>query len=195
MPAPWEWPPGAAESSTIRGLRWPGSRTPVLLIHEPARDCDLDSWGPLPEILQRAGHSVVAFDLPGHGLSEGNATKDAAAEAIDRAWRVTGAQEERPIAVVAAGPACSLVPLAEMSALVLLSPVDESHADTGDPKLVLVGALDPVARAAADRFLRASRGWTLVSSFATVDQGTSLLATTHANKIAMQIVSFLRDYS
>ena len=194
MPEPREWPLGSAVSSSIRGLRWPGVRTPVLLIHEPDADRDLDHWGSLPDLLQRNGYPVVAFDLPGHGLSDGAATLESATEAVDLVWGDIAAQGSQPIAVIAAGAACSLLPSRQTSARILLSPTGKSHAETPDPKLVFVGSLDPVARAAADRFLRASRGWTLVSSFATPDQGTKLLSSPHAGKITAQIVSFLRDY-
>lgn len=66
---------------------------PVLLVHGWEDDTSL--WTPLIEMLNRRGRSVVAFDLPGHGYSQGEACDlDLAAQAIadlDKAFGPFGA--------------------------------------------------------------------------------------------------------
>jgi hypothetical protein len=83
----------------------------------------------------------------------------------------------------------------DIRALVILSPPDGVSVQGVYPRLVFVGATDEDARAAADRFLRESRGWTLVSSFGTSVQGHQLLKSPHGKTIIRQILAFLADYA
>ena len=54
---------------TVRGQRWGPAPDRITLLHEP--ETDLDSWADLPaHLAQELGFGVVAFDLPGHGLSD-----------------------------------------------------------------------------------------------------------------------------
>lgn len=182
------------DESTVRGLLWPGETLPVLFIHDLGDSDDLDTWGSLPETVNRAGHTVLAIDLPGHGLSDGEPTLANAERAIQQSFMFLSSRFGPSIAVVASGAASGLVPHAPIAAAVLFSPNDEVGAAEFHPKLIFVGAVDATARAAADRYLRASRGWTLVSSFATTVQGAGMLQTDHGPKIASQVLSFLRDY-
>ncbi len=183
-----------ADGLTLQGLIWPGEALPVLFVHGLDEEDDLDRWGSLPEIVHRAGHAVLAIDLPGHGLSDGEATEDEARQAIARCYRHISESFGSRFAVVVEGSAAGLLPPEPLAALVLFSPRDVHGAVAAHPKLVFAGVTDPQARDAADRYLRASRGWTLISSYATPAQGTALLQTPHAAKITAQLLSFLRDY-
>lgn len=54
---------------TLRGIRIDGGRAArLVLLHDVGRD--LDEFGRLPEALARLGCDVMAFDLPGHGISD-----------------------------------------------------------------------------------------------------------------------------
>ena len=192
-PEATEWHIGSL-GTTVRGLIWRGEKLPVLVIHGSGPDHDLDRWRSLPEHVHRAGHTVIVFDLPGHGLSDGEASEEDARIAIGQIMRDTDSTFGPGIAVITEESGNRLLPPDPLKAIVVLSPRDSTGAQTGSPKLIFCGATDPAAHHAADAYLRASRGWTLVSSFATSEQGASLLETAHAPKVAAQIVSFLRDY-
>ena len=189
-----EWQTGSP-GIAVRGLIWRGEQLPVLFIHEPGPGHDLDRWGSLPEFVHRAGHTVVVFDLPGHGLSDGDPTEANARTAIEQIVQETTNAFGTALSIVTEGSGNSLLPQVPLRALIILSPRDTTGAQTGSPKLIFCGATDPASRDAADDYLRSSRGWTVISSFGTGVQGSALLETIHRTKIAAQIVSFLRDYS
>jgi len=193
-PVAVEWKLGSPVF-VVRGLIWTAEKLPVLFVHEPGPDNDLDHWKNLPELVHHAGHTVIAFDLPGHGLSEGTPDETNASTAIGTVYQYITERFGKAPAVVTEGVGIQLLPKTPFAALVVFSPRDDTGAQADYPKLVFCGATDPEARTAADRFLRASRGWTLVSSFGTSTQGAALLKTPHAPKIIAQVVSFLRDYS
>jgi len=189
---PFELP--LAIGGVLRGLQWAGTRAPVLFVHDFTDTDDLDRWCGLPASVNLSGFTVLAIDLPGHGLSDGESTVSATREAIETCLTYLSETSEKKPLVAAAGAACGLLPAIPLAAAVLFSPTDVTGSETVIPKLVFVGADDPAARSAADRYLRSSRGWTIISSYATVAQGTDLLATEHALKISSQAIAFLRDY-
>jgi pimeloyl-ACP methyl ester carboxylesterase len=171
----------------------------VLFLHDVGPELDLDRWGRLPEIVHARGHDVLAIDLPGHGLSEGVFSAEAGIAAVQAAHEFAMAETGHSPAIVVAGGAAELVapllePACSLSALIIFSPRSTAASGGICPRLAFCGALEERASAAADQFLRASRGWTLVSSFGTAAQGHDLLATPHAAKIADQLIAFLRDY-
>ncbi len=194
LPTPQPFELQLDDSGMLRGLLWQGDQLPVLFVHDLRESDDIDCWGALPEIVQRAGHAAIAIDLPGHGLSDGEQSADRARKTVERCCQHLIQAFGPRFFIVAAGSSSGILPSAALAALVLFSPPDENGAEAAYPKLLFVGAADPDARAAADRYLRASRGWTLVSSFATATQGADLLKTDHAPKIAAQLLAFLRDY-
>ncbi len=58
---------------TLRGVSVGGEpvgHPVIILIHDI--DGDIDEFGSLPEVLGALGYRVVAVDLPGHGLSDGD---------------------------------------------------------------------------------------------------------------------------
>jgi pimeloyl-ACP methyl ester carboxylesterase len=91
---------------TLQAWRW-GSGSPVLLLHGwEGRGAQLAQVVPR---LTAAGHSVVAFDAPGHGLSTGKRSSlPEFAAALQEVARVTGA----PHAVVAHSLGCAATTLA-----------------------------------------------------------------------------------
>jgi pimeloyl-ACP methyl ester carboxylesterase len=171
-----------------------------VLVHDIGDECDLDDWADVLEILNEYGYTVIAMDLPGHGLSDGVYLDQSGAEALDLALWYAKERTGHTAALVIAGRAIGLMrqlPAGppDIRALVVLSPPDGASVEGVYPKLVFVGATDEGARVAADRFLRESRGWTLVSSFGTSAQGHQLLKSPHGKTIIRQLLAFLADYA
>ena len=57
----------------LRGMSFGGAAgqgNVIVFVHD--LDRDLDEFGSLPDVLAALGYNVVVFDLPGHGLSDGD---------------------------------------------------------------------------------------------------------------------------
>jgi pimeloyl-ACP methyl ester carboxylesterase len=193
-----------SEHLALRGERYgaPTERWAVL-VHEEGRD--LDGWRTLVRRLPELGVCALAFDLAGHGASEGqweprNVTADVIA-----ALRFGKSQGARRMCVVGAGAGATAALAAagevEVQGIVALSPraeLDglgpEAIRETLAPKLIIVGSGDPVAAAEADHVFRRSIGWSLLQSLPTELQGTALLGSSWAEQVAESTLAFLRDY-
>ena len=70
-PAPLalEWPLESQQTS-VQAMCWRGGPTPVVLVHDIGDEYDLDDWADVLEIMNEYGYTVIAMDLPGHGLSD-----------------------------------------------------------------------------------------------------------------------------
>jgi pimeloyl-ACP methyl ester carboxylesterase len=196
-------PPAAIEITlsaglVVRGQQWPGGADSVILVHEPGRD--LDAWRDLPELLRDDGLTVVAIDLPGHGLSD-NPWQPACLPEVLSATMDSLSDEHGTALIIAAGPCATVAlrsPSPRLGGVVALSPgnTGDSPAAGGSPprpKLVLAGAADPAVLAAARSVSRQAPGWSLVSTFATREQGTALLECAWAAQVREQIRGFVRD--
>jgi pimeloyl-ACP methyl ester carboxylesterase len=185
---PWE--------QTIRGVRWGHGRDRILMIHEPG--ADLDAWLSLPLALAQVLHvAVLAFDLPGHGLSDDPWDPERLREVLRSL-----SERQAPVGhlmIVAAGTsadaALDVAAEKNFGGLVCLSPAQPGEARARSPqvpKLFIAGSLasDDLDRA---RGLAASGGWTLVTTVPVASRGTGLLDTNWSGQIAEQITGFLRD--
>ena len=184
----------------LRGQRRGEGAHRAILLHEPGTD--LDAWAALPALLAGADLTVVAVDLPGHGLSDDPWRPDLLPATM--ATLVAHARAEGTVSVclVAAGAGATAgLHLADdpgLDGVVALSPAeptDDSSAlrTARVPKLILVGALDPSALATARSVAARCGGWTVLSTIPTADQGTCLLAGSWGNQVGEQIAAFLRD--
>jgi pimeloyl-ACP methyl ester carboxylesterase len=191
------------EGVILRGQRWPGSNTWVVLLHEPGDDMDLDRWLPLAPYLAAREWSVLAVDLRGHGASEGEwdptlATADLTA-VIDFARgegatfvAIAGARES---AITALRSAAATRP----DAMVLLSPTLGPDDDpmtlrgVGEAKLIAAGGLDPEAWAEAERLRKVLIGWGMLLSLPAAEQGTALLSGALAGQLREHITGFLAE--
>jgi pimeloyl-ACP methyl ester carboxylesterase len=170
LPAPVavEWgDPGQA----VRGISWdwPGADLSLLLVHPPGADLDHIRW--LADRLVAAGVSVLSIDLPGHGLSDGDAlVPDRGGRAIAHALAELGHGGEGVAAVAAQGQSAGLLLGTELAqpplAAILLDPQPmgpgQRVADGWRlvPKLLLV----PAGRAHlpfATQIVESTNAWTL----------------------------------
>ncbi len=187
----------------LRGQRWGGGINVVILVHAPGGD--LDAWGDLPLHLADGDLAAIAFDLPGHGLSddpwEPGLLAGSIRAVVDQV-RVLGAARVFLVVAAATVPCALRVAAAGgVDALVALSPPDlRDDRDVVDgqiamlPKLLLVGADDQGALASAQGFFRRSTGWTVLSTLPTRKQGTDLVFGSWGRQALEQIAVFLRDY-
>lgn len=187
----------------VRGQRWGDGANVAILLHAPGED--LDAWGDFPAHLVAGDLAVVAVDLPGHGLSD-DPWEPARLAGVTRAVvdhaRATGALRVFLVAAEASvWGAWSAGAAGAAEALVALSPPDaRDDRQAADiraarlPKLMLVGAGEGEALAAAQRALGRSAGWTVLSTLPRREQGTRLLSGSWGGQARDRITAFLRDY-
>lgn len=178
----------------MRGYRWAGDANTILLLHDVG--ADLDVWGDLPAQLAADGFSVLAVDLPGHGLSDDPWEPTRASDVVRCLAESVKPPAARCFVVAAGSLSVPALRAPGIDALVALSPSGPEVAPLRPtpPTLVLVGGADSVASASADRFFRDTRGWTVFSSFGTTVQSTGLYSSEWGNHVLEQTLIFFRDY-
>jgi pimeloyl-ACP methyl ester carboxylesterase len=195
-----------ADGITLRGELVRGGDVWLCLVHDVGED--IDAWQPLRPGLVRHGWSVLAFDLRGHGGSDGEWTGERGELDVDLAVTLARRLGARHVCVVAAGYGCVAALRAVERArpevtfelpdsLVLVSPgpLDEADPMTmrgqGLPKLFVRGAKDPLA-GDSEALRKASIGWTVGVTFGTEARGTALVAEWCAN-VLDKIVGLLKE--
>ena len=166
------------DGSTVRGHELPESGPPVVFVHEPG--CDLDAWGSRTAQFARRGFKVLALDLPGHGLSDGEpgdweAGLTSALSQIGFQWG--------PLGVVAAGDTCravlSLGAEEGVPVQVMLSPpeVDAGCLRRSAPstRLLMCGPADHAAHEATKTVFAGVRGQKLMITGGGDEQGANLI--------------------
>ena len=185
----------------VRGQRWGDGENWAILVHDVGED--LDAWLDLPPLLADQGYAVLAFDLPGHGLSDDPWEPRHLRQALDRALTHARSAGARRLFVIAAGtsagPGLAVAGDGGIDALVLLSPQVEAHGydvarGADQPKLLLVGAVDNEGLSEAQHLFRRCRGWTVLSALPVAEQGTALLRSSWQTQAWEQVRLFLRDY-
>lgn len=191
----------AAAGRVVRGQVWPAGDAWVVLVHDLEED--LDAWAGLPAALAAGDFTTLAFDLPGHGLSDDPWEPEALTAAVDAAIARARTAAARRCFLVAAGasipPALIAASASTVDALVVVSPRDAADGlpvieRATVPKLVLAGPSGPEAMAAATAFFQACRGWTVLSTFGGAGAGTALFRGPWGQQAREQVVQFLRDY-
>jgi pimeloyl-ACP methyl ester carboxylesterase len=189
-PLPW--------GPVVRGMRWGSGDHTLLLLHEPGSD--LDAWGALPQALACSlPITVLAIDLPGHGLSDDPWQPGRLADLV-RALAEGGSG--RGQFILAAGPTATL--LLEIAAeipcagVICLSPdaISGGQPCSRSPlvaKLIFAGSLVADDLDIARQLASQSGGWTLVTSVPVEERGTALLGSSWVGRITEQIAGFLRD--
>jgi len=184
----------ASDGTVLRGEAQEAGPDWVVLVHDLGED--IDAWRPLPAALAARGLSVLAFDLRGHGGSDGEpdpartAADLAAALSLARgrgAGRVyLGAAGESARAAIEAGAAEGC------DALVLLAPVGDGLEGGSLPRLSVVSSLDARQQAAA-RALHRGPGWSLVANVPVEASGCAVLAGEWGGNVQDYVLSFLGD--
>ena len=183
----------------LRGQRWGDGASELLLLH--GGGADLDAWGALPALLaHHLDATVIAVDLPGHGLSDDPWQPERLPELLAAlASRPAGSAR---LAVVAAGDTAAAL-LREagrlaVAAVVLLSPaLPETVAgwerSPSVSKLFLAGSLAGDELARCRQAANALGGWAVVVGVPDAAQGTELLVGDHLGTVVAHAAGFLRQ--
>jgi pimeloyl-ACP methyl ester carboxylesterase len=194
----------AADGRRLRGRAYGGGERWVILVHDEGQDAR--AWSGITGDLSAQGFRALAFDLSGHGASDGSPSPSRMRGDISAALGFARSQGARRLYVIAAGAGASAALVAAsdypaVQALIALSPRPSLPGgsrsvlpETRAPKLIIVGSLDERASENADAVFRRSIGWTVVTSTPVRDQGTDLLGSAWGDQVRERIVAFLRDY-
>ncbi|HJQ94804.1 MAG TPA: hypothetical protein VJ935_03755 [Acidimicrobiia bacterium] len=183
----------------LRGHEWLVLGSPLVFVHDEGRD--LDAWGDSLQMAADAGFHVIAVDLRGHGLSDGepDSTRlglDVAAlvQHVNRVWG--------PCGLVLAGRTCrgafSLGIEARAPGQVFISPdlseIDEPAIRASLPaiRMVIVGTLDPVAKSESERVFGALPGQKVMASVGDAARGEELV--TGRVHLLEDLFAFFRMY-
>ncbi len=174
-------------TQALRGLIFGAGERWVILVH--AEGQDLDVWRPLAHLLADRGLCALAFDLPGHGASDGEWNPELATASVMAAVDFARSGGARQVHLIGAeiGALAVLAAAArdqhQVDSIVALSPIiDDRVANLTDvrdaraPKLILVGSLDPGAAGSAEAFYRGAIGHCELTQFPVSAEGTDLLS-------------------
>lgn len=195
-----------ADGTELRGTAWRVNDCWMLMLHEPGNGHDIDEVVPLVGAVARSGASVVAFDLPGHGFSDGDWNDDRSITAVVRSlldW--IDRRGPAKVGIVALGAACypALDVAADrpIEALILISPPPNpdlqadprTYRGDGAAKLFVMGGADAVSRTTAIELRQRSIGWAVSLSVGSTEQGAALIAGPHGPRVEEGIELFLRE--
>ncbi len=190
------------DETIVRGLQWGDGPDWVILLHDQGDDRDLDDWRPLLPAIMTPERTLLTFDLPGHGASEGEPDADRLGSDLDRLLDHANGHGADWIALAGAGQTARqlLEKSGERSvdALVLLTPeLSEENArqlrGKGEPKLFAVGSRDETRVSTVRQARNRSIGWAMLVSLPTAQQGTDLLAGAYSSQLIERIVVFLAE--
>lgn len=153
----------------------------IVLVHEAGGD--LDGWGAAPGQLAGEGFRILAFDLRGHGASDGDPARAHLATDVEAAIGTAGSSGDAVIVVSAGDAAAGAIAAstrAKAAGIVLISP---SFADTSPelPERVVLPSLAIIDRTSAEwlpqvRAIQAALlGWRMVVHAGTDDSGSAML--------------------
>ena len=192
--------------SQLHGSGWQVSDCWTLLLHEPGDDHDIDELIGLVGAVVRSGSSAAAFDLPGHGFSDGVWVAESDQRAtIARLLDWIDQREPAKTAVIAIGAACypvlEIAKTRAIDVLVLISPTRNPELQTfparfrgdGAAKLLICGGKDEAYRNTAVELRQRSIGWAVSLSVGSREQGSALLASEHGARVQEGVELFLRE--
>jgi alpha-beta hydrolase superfamily lysophospholipase len=188
---------------TLRGERHGDAARWAVLVHDEGED--IDAWSSLIHPLVRAGYSTLAFDLSGHGISDGEWDPARLHEHVLAVLALAQARGAERLYLVGAGAGATAAMAAagaqEVRALVALSPRSGLEGLSPDairrsraPKLVIAGSKDTDATEQATWVARRVLGWCVQESPPVSEQGTALLRSAWGDHVREHVLAFLRDY-
>jgi pimeloyl-ACP methyl ester carboxylesterase len=191
------------DGSALRGVVIEGGSAPTLvLVHDLGGD--LDEFGQLPELLATHGGDVIAIDLPGHGLSDGDGDGDGDRAAIVEAIAsLVAALSDggQPVGLIASGRSSTLgMILGERHGVrvqVLINPIlDEGLLACGvreySQRMVLHAEGEQLVGTATKAFYSPLIGEKLLLHSALVADGPTTIV--EHSVISDQVALFLRRY-
>lgn len=191
---------GVGGNLQLRGQQWDGGPVWTVLVHEPGVEHDLDDWRALIPYLLGSGSGVLAFDLRGHGASDGDRSISSTADDIAsvvvwlRGWGV------RQIVVIAAGAsaveAIRACEQTRIEGVIAVSPDDaggEPPRGAGVAKLLFAAANAPGGLGAARAIKQASIGPALLVSLPVAQGGAALFSSELATTCREHVLAFLRE--
>jgi pimeloyl-ACP methyl ester carboxylesterase len=171
------------DATTLRGECLLRSDDWVVAAHDSGED--LDTVGPVAWLWAQDGPSFLAFDLRGHGMSDGHANLASVPGDIAAACRFAKDRCAQHISLLAIGASATQAvraPLPDgVGALVLFSPPQPTLGKLPGlqqplvAKLILYGAHDEEMARAAEALRRSCAGWASTVGFPTARQGRELL--------------------
>jgi pimeloyl-ACP methyl ester carboxylesterase len=176
----------------LRGELRRGGPDWVILVHDLNED--IDDWQTLPALLSASGSSVLAYDLRGHGGSDGDPGVDSTA--IDLVAAIAWARSLGATAIhigVSGRSTRAALKAAAVSgcgSLFALAPLGVDRDQTPVAKLAIVGSRDPDQDAAGTALSRSS-GWWIVVRLPVAERGCSLLRSDWALNVQDTILTFL----
>jgi pimeloyl-ACP methyl ester carboxylesterase len=177
----------------LRGEHCAGTSLFALLVHDQGED--LDGWRDVPEQLSEHGASVIAFDLRGHGGSDGLPAPGDAVVDIEAAVAVAREAGAQAVVVVASGAsATAALNGSTADAVIALTPTPTDETPSPDrPHARLVVATADQASAAAVKALQAEHGRRTLVARVPVDRaGLAVLDGPWGTNVSSYIVSFVR---
>lgn len=195
-----------SDGTQVRGTQWSINDCWTLLFHEPGNDRDSDDLVPLVDAVVRSGSTAVAFDLPGHGFSDGVWTTESdLTETVATLADWVDRQQPAKMGIVAIGAACypalQVAQDRKVDVLVLVSPPpmpelrarSSGYRGAGAAKLLVFGGADREYQAVATDLRTRSIGWAVGFSVGTAEQGTALISGAHRARIQEGVELFLRE--
>jgi pimeloyl-ACP methyl ester carboxylesterase len=159
----------------------------IVLVHESGRD--LDGWKPVvPELARLL--TVLAFDLRGHGGSDGSPRS--VEEDVHAALEFARAGAARSVLVAAAGDSVAPAAACASAGFVALGPTGAPVAPASVPRLIVVASRDE-EQVAAGASLRAGGGWAVVVNIPTAERGLDLLAGDWGSGVRSHLLVFVKD--
>lgn len=177
----------ASNGSILTGIAWVPGDAGLLFLHDVGGEDDADAWGDWPDRFAALGYAVLSVDLPV------DTSPNTIARVVD--WFL--GQQPGRLFIVAAGETAGLLEAAMADAFVLIAPrgVTRDAARLGFvPKLIIAGSAEAESYAQAERFARACRGWSPLSTFAEKNEMPALINGVIARQIGSQIASFLQEH-
>jgi pimeloyl-ACP methyl ester carboxylesterase len=179
-----------------------GARRWLVFVHDV--DQDLDAWTPLIAHIEDREFSTLAFDLRGHGASEGTWQESLADLDVEAAVKWVRDQSPSAIGLIGAGIGCmaglAAITREPVQAFILASPAaglagrEPETMRPATPKLLLVGRSESTAVLAANAVYQGAIGPTILIDLPVADQGAALYTSLLADQAVEQTLAFLRSY-